>query len=37
LTQRVALDDLLRLLVAEMSALFETTDKGQRHERHLRR
>jgi CBS domain-containing protein len=33
----IALDDLLRLLVAEMNALFEVTDTGQRRERHLRR
>jgi CBS domain-containing protein len=33
----VTLDDLLRLLVAEMNALFEVTDTGQRRERHLRR
>jgi CBS domain-containing protein len=33
----VTLDDLLRLLVAEMNALFEVTETGQRRERHLRR
>ena len=33
----MTLDDLLRILVAEVSALFEITDKGQKREQHLRR
>jgi hypothetical protein len=31
------LDDLLKVLVAEVSALTEINDKGQRREQHLRR
>jgi hypothetical protein len=33
----VTLDDLLKILVAAISALTEITDKGQRREQHLRR
>jgi hypothetical protein len=33
----MTLDDLLRILVAEVSALFGITDKGQKREQHLRR
>ena len=33
----ITLDDLLRLLVAEVNALFEIIDKGQKHEQHVRR
>jgi CBS domain-containing protein len=33
----VTLDDLLKILAADVSALTEITDKGQRREQHLRR